>query len=78
VTKYERYRRKHEKRREFSVKGSTYARLQQYADERGLSVSGCLEVWVHENLDAHGAPHATVVDARPGIPRKRHSGVHEF
>lgn len=65
----------------FSVKGTTYARVRAYADDRGMSVASCIEAWVHNHLDELGVPEATKVGPRRGTPgrgAKAHSGVKEF
>jgi len=68
----------HRRRRFFSVKGSTHARLKLYAAITELPIAALVETWVHETLDQLGAPTPTSVDPRPGIVRKHHSGIREF
>ncbi len=50
-------------RRSISVKGTTYLRLKDFALP-GKSMSGILEEWIHERLDAEGAPRTDGSDPR--------------
>ena len=52
-------KKKRQSRRSISVNGLTYARLKNYCDRFGMSVSGELERIIHHSMDNVAQPYAT-------------------
>lgn len=64
-----------DRRRAISVRGLTYQRLETYCDTHDLSVSGVLEVWIHEVLDATGSPRPPGLFIEPPGPSAGRRGI---
>lgn len=74
--------RRRDNRRDISMRGITYARLKAHCQNTGDSISGTVEGWLTEGLDALEVPVPTSVDPRPSEepeePTEPMGGVHFF
>ena len=74
--------RQQDDRCDISMKGTTYSRLKEHCRVRGLRISGTVEGWISDKLDALGEPVPERV--RPvepedsDEPAKPLTGVHFF